>query len=213
MEVSMSESERRHVYRYSRVLIETARILSPQFADAVIHVTGAQLEILRNLMQYANREDTFVTTYGKNTYLSPTAGEWDSLLAIIADLEGKLMGNDNIIWGFHNRYADTITTPGTGGTIFQTYPLVPNGEVHVVSAFIASPVQDDHPSTAALEMYDGAAYYRLITSVGLTVHETLVAPGTVYLEAGDRLRVTWWESVLGKTYRSTAWGYIMDVPE
>lgn len=87
----MTDVLRRKWYVESRVLIETARILNPQFKSTILEISGAELEILRNLMMYVNRESTFASGYFSRYYLSPTVNEWNSLLAIVADLEEKLM--------------------------------------------------------------------------------------------------------------------------
>lgn len=89
----MVDELRRQGYVKSRVLVGTWRVLDPQFDDATVYITGAELEILRNLMAYANRESTFVSAYHGTYYLTPTVGEWDSLRAIVAHLEEILMGD------------------------------------------------------------------------------------------------------------------------
>lgn len=92
----MSESWRRKAYYNKRVLIETARVLSPQGEDALLCITGAQLEMLCNLTQYLRRRSTYASEYANDYYLAPTEAEWDSILAIVADLEETLMGCDAI---------------------------------------------------------------------------------------------------------------------
>lgn len=92
----MSESWRRKTYYDKRVLIETARILSPQFDDSLLCITGAQLEMLRNLTQYLKRRSTFVSAYHEGYYDAPTEAEWDNLQAIVADLENTLMGCEEL---------------------------------------------------------------------------------------------------------------------
>lgn len=98
----MSENERRRKYHYNRVLIETERILSPEFSDAVVFLSGAQVEMLRNVTQYLNRLDTYVTEYNPGYYLAPTADDYDDILEIVADLEEVLMGNPNTLFGFND---------------------------------------------------------------------------------------------------------------
>lgn len=88
----MSESWRRKTYYDKRVLIDTARVLDPQFCDSWLCITGAQLEMLRNLTQYLRRRSTYVSVYETNSYLAPSESEWDDILAIVADLEETLMG-------------------------------------------------------------------------------------------------------------------------
>ena len=88
----MSTEWRRKTYYNKRVLINTERILDPQFDDSVLCLTGAQLELVRNLMQYLHRRSTFASEYEKGYYLAPTNDEWDDLQAIVADLEETIMG-------------------------------------------------------------------------------------------------------------------------
>lgn len=126
----MSESERRRKYRYDRVLIETERILDPQFDDAVVYLTGAQIEMLRNMTQYLNRLDTYVSEQFLGYYLAPTVEEYDDILAIVADLEEELMGNPNTIWGYKEAYRYINTWPNAAaGTQFVTTDAVASGSV------------------------------------------------------------------------------------
>ncbi len=87
----MTDVLRRKRYVDGQVLMKTERILNAQFKGAILQVTGAQLEILRNLMMYPNRRESFVSEYHSQYYLMPTDSEWDNLLAIVASLEEELM--------------------------------------------------------------------------------------------------------------------------
>lgn len=97
----MSDALRRQRYRGSRVLIDTERVLDPQFKPTLLCVTGAQVEMLRNLMAYLNRTTTFVSEYNTDYYLTPTVSEWDSLQSIVASLEDMLM---EVVLGFYDAY-------------------------------------------------------------------------------------------------------------
>lgn len=90
----MSEPEAWRIKQYydKRVLIETDRVLNSTFADSLICVTGAQQEMLRNLMQHLHRKSTFVDELADNYYVAPTNEEWDALQMIVAELEEALMG-------------------------------------------------------------------------------------------------------------------------
>lgn len=88
----MPNEWRRKAYYDKRVLIDTERILDPQFDDSVLCLTGAQLELIRNLMQYLHRRSTFASEYELGYYLAPTEQEWDNLQVIVADLEDTIMG-------------------------------------------------------------------------------------------------------------------------
>jgi len=88
----MLEVWRRKQYYRPRVLVDTSRVLNPQFADSLVCLTGAQLEMLRNLTQYLHRRSTFVDDYGTDYYTTPTNAEWDDIQSIVAELEETLMG-------------------------------------------------------------------------------------------------------------------------
>lgn len=93
----MSEDWRKKKYYNPRVLIDTERILDPQFNDILICLTGAQVEMLRNLTQYLHRRSTFAQDYGLIGYLAPDNEDWDTIQAIVASLEEALMGCDDIV--------------------------------------------------------------------------------------------------------------------
>jgi len=129
----MSESTRRRKYRYDRVVIEAARILDPQFNDAVIFVTGAQIELLRNVTEYLRRLETYSVVYHLGYYLVPTVEEYDALMAIVANLEEKLMGNLNTIWGYSGTYRDSDRWENTpaGYQVLSTAVVAPNKVVRL----------------------------------------------------------------------------------
>ena len=88
----MSEEWRRKPYYRPRVLVDVDRVLTPQFGDALLCITGAQLEMLRNLTQYLHRRSTFVAENQEGYYLVAENADWDTIQAIVADLEETLMG-------------------------------------------------------------------------------------------------------------------------
>lgn len=90
----MADEWRFKKYYDKRVVIETARILDPQFPSTVVCLTGAQVELLRNLCEYLHRRSTFVSEYQTIGYLAPDNDEWEALQYIVADLEEILMGCD-----------------------------------------------------------------------------------------------------------------------
>ena len=93
----MSEAWRKKTFYKTRVLISTERVLDPQFDDGLICLTGAELEMLRNLTQYLRRRSTFAEDETASGYLSPSTEDWDSIQAIVADLEEKLMGCEELM--------------------------------------------------------------------------------------------------------------------
>lgn len=131
---TMSETERRQRYVTNRVLIEAQRILNPQFDDAVVFLSGAQIELLRNVTQYLNRQSTYVAEYNSGYYLMPTVEDFDGILEIVADMEETLMGNPNVIWGYNDVYGEAeenLNMPAGPGYLYGS--TVPEGEVWVVS--------------------------------------------------------------------------------
>ena len=98
----MGNEWRRKTYYRPRVLISTARVLDPQFDDGLMCITGAELEMLRNLMQYLHRRSTFSEAETKAGYLAPSTEDWDSIQAIVADLEEKLMGCEELMQIFED---------------------------------------------------------------------------------------------------------------
>jgi len=98
----MSENWRRKRYYQPRVLIDTNRVLSSDIDDTLICLTGPDLEMLRNLTQYLHRHSTFVSEYHEQHYTAPSNDEWDELQAIVAELEDKLMGCENIVTQLQN---------------------------------------------------------------------------------------------------------------
>lgn len=87
----MSEEWRRKKYYRTRVLIPVDECLESEFGDCLVCLTGGQLNLVRNLLLYAERRSTFVSEYHEQYYLAPSAEEWDSLQELVSDLEGNLM--------------------------------------------------------------------------------------------------------------------------
>ena len=88
----MFDIVRRRSYDTRRVLIDSARVLDSPFDDSLVCLSGAELEMVRNLTQYLHRQDTFIETYYNSHYVTPDVDDWDAIAAIVAGLEEKLMG-------------------------------------------------------------------------------------------------------------------------
>lgn len=89
----MSENWRKKKYYGPRVLIETERILDTQFDGILICLSGAQVEMLRNLTQYLHYRSTFAQGYTKQYYLAPSNDDWETIQGVVGDLEEKLMSS------------------------------------------------------------------------------------------------------------------------
>lgn len=128
----MTDPTRRRRYRYDRIMIESARILSPQFDDAVLYFTGAQIELLRNVAGYLRRLETYTAEYHQGYYYTPTAEDYDTLMNIVSDLEDTLMGNPNTIWGYSGRTESIFDDTAEEGAFQKWTSAVPAGQVWVL---------------------------------------------------------------------------------
>lgn len=115
----MSDPFRRHKYAFNRILVPAARILSPEFNAAYLFFTGAHIELLRNLVEYATRREMFVEEYHEGYYISADDDDWDTISAIVAELEYMLM---TITLGFYDAYVciRDKKDAGVGGGTFES---------------------------------------------------------------------------------------------
>lgn len=208
----MVDVTRKCVAPQYRVLVQAKAFMDPDLRDAVVFLTGGQLELLRNLMQYANRRTTFVSDYYIGYYLSPDDYNWNFIQQRVADLEEKLMGNNNVIWGYTDRYYENIADESMpAGIQDKLGAVVPEGEVWEVTGMSVI-----HSSTSITRIrvgsYNGANY--------INVGEKLApAASTVYpfmmdliLKEGDRLFWRFYDLTLNDDVYCTAWGSKMEVP-
>ena len=146
----MSIEWRRKTYYKPRVLISTQRVLDPQFADGLICITGAELEMLRNLTQYLHRRSTFSEAETDMGYLSPSTEDWDTILAIVANLEEKLMGCEELMAIFE----DMLTAMQCVCNRTNDVPGLTPGTSPIVNYYLedGSMVPDDvHSSDTVIE--------------------------------------------------------------
>lgn len=209
----MSESERRRKYRYNRVLIETARVLEPQFHDAVVFLSGAQIEMLRNVTQYLNRLETYVTEYAEGYYLAPTAEQYDSILETVADLEETLMGNPNVIWGYADRWNEfveyTMTVDGSRNVYSSS---VPNGYVYTLQAVVVRNL--DTAVSSRIYIEQGIDSYPFAKSELIAQNVYRIVHGLNYtLKYGDRVYVRFASCLDEDRLELRVWGHKMIVPE
>ena len=208
----MSEAERRRYYGKNRVLIEYQRLRYPQFDDAVLYFTGVQIEILRNLMQYARQPEGYVSVYGPDSYLIPAAAEWDEIETIVSDMEETLMGNPNTIWGYKDRVVTMSNLQSdVNGDFAVDLPEVSANEVWRVMG-----VSVYRDTNAAQYARVSIAY----SGGSIAIEDiAMAAVGKLYpsisefvLKAVDNIRVTYTGATIGETVITSAWGYKMAVP-
>jgi len=205
-------TERRERYAYNRVLIEAQRILNPQFDDAVVFLSGAQIELLRNVSQYLNRLTTYVAEYNPGYYLTPTIEDFDSILEIVADMEETLMGNPNTIWGYsdvYQRIHTILSSPAGEANMWGDF--VPEGEVWRI---LQIAVETNSASCTKVRV-------RAIIDIAQHIIQEVKAPTLddlhplsvdVVLKDGDRMYFTWSGMTLGDAAMAYYSGYRMVVP-
>lgn len=207
----MSESERRRKYRYDRVLIETARVLPSTLADAVVFLSGAQLEMLRNVTQYLRRIETYVTEYNPGYYFTPTPSDYDDILAIVADLEETLMGNPNTIWGYHDVLCDAkvnLSMPAGDSDVYST--TVPGDEVWRVFNASFSTVSATCTKITLKARIDGV-FPILQEVLAPTTQQLYSFQVDITLKAGDFIFCTFSGMTLNDDAHTYMVGYKMEV--
>lgn len=208
----MSENERRRKYRWDRVLIETERLFNPQFSDAVVYLTGAQLEMLRNATQNLRRLGTYVSEYAMGYYLTPTVEDYDSILEIVADLEETLMGNPNTVWGYSARYAPReVEFSAIAGTNTLTWDAVPAGKVFTVNRIQAKDM--DSAITRILVLVELGASSMVVIDLDAPAAEEIARwEGNLVLSEGDYLWARFYGCTAGDRLYFMGAGSEMDVP-
>jgi len=208
----MSDTDTYYRYTDERVLLLTSQIFRPTAASAVIQLTGAQVEMLRNMTQYLNRPNTYVWEYEIDRYLTPDADNFDDILAIVANLEEKLMGNENVIWGFKERlHAKVEHTQVGAGAYTMTILTVPAGYVYVVNYIVSNNanrgLEHVHQICEAADCCN--VHIQVTTAAGELAINTRV---NYVLEEGDCVKAVFTTSENGDFMVGRAWGYKMAVP-
>jgi hypothetical protein len=210
--IGAAMTEHRYGYTYHRVLIDSTRVLDPQFHDAVIYVTGAQLELLRNMTQYLNRLSTYVSEYHPDYYLSPTIEDYDIINAIVADLEETLMGNPNVIWGYSdNLWYRASAVAGSDATKNIGTPTIAEGELWVISK--VSLHRTDNADNPVRLTHFGSLGYRDVADYPIPAVNTYYDYDVrSVLKAGEALRFGFTGATTGETVTIVVLGYQMVVP-
>lgn len=209
----MSSADRREGYIHNRVLIDSSRVLDAQFSDTLVFLTGAQVEMLRNVVQYLNRWDTYVSEYQDGYYITPSAEDYDSILAIVADLEEELMGNPNVIWGYNDRWSVHVEHTVIGdGAYTLVGEAVPNGYVYTLQSVVMRDLTSASNTIPKLWSPDALV---AIGEVVLAAASALrIVDGLNYtLKYGDKVQVRFYDAKDGDEIEFFCWGYKTVVPE
>jgi hypothetical protein len=198
-------------YQNDRILIEAARILAPQFKGTTITIDGAQVELLRNIVSYLHQERTFVSEYHGTYYLTASDADFDEIEAIVADLEEKLMGNPNTVWGYSERWFEQVHIPSAvAGWNFLETEAVPAGYVYRSAAFAAMN-QTTNPTAIQLGInVSGTRYY--VERVPLPGVDIYVGwQGNGVYKPGDKALAAIGGCEIGDVLIFNVWGYKMKV--
>ena len=208
----MSEVERRRAYNAQRVLISSVAVLNPTFDDGDLYFTGPQIEIMRNLVQYANRPENYAAEWELGYYLIPDNDDWDDIQAIVADMEETLMGNPNTLWGYHDRLYEFNEHQKVGAGSYTLEVLeVPAGHVYVVNSIVSNSVGTalNHQHQVCLADSCVTVYQETQTASAVLVINTGIS---YVLAAGDKVKIIYAAAQDADYLVARVWGYMMLVP-
>lgn len=230
----MSETEQRRGFRAGRVLIEAARVLDPQFEDSLVCLTGAELELLRNVCAYLHRRETYVDTYHGGYYMMPDDEDFDDVQAIVAGLEEKLMGCAEMeallesIDGYLSNIAfdtnllnlgrpklvvnDFGSKVSTGaGEQFILFDIVPEGYVCQVQAIRGINLTNTG-TTMQVQCLFGANWRDVNTDINMTVLLPYGLSVPMILEAGQGMRLRFTGSTSSDVLIGMLFAYNIEQP-
>lgn len=208
----MSEEELRVSYNSTRILIELSRVLNPQFSDAVLHITGPQIEMLRNIVYYLSRNTTFVDTYHEGYYMMPDSDDQDIIMSIVADLENSLMGNNNVIFGYFEMLKENMAGVIPSGTTYSKWTsTVQAGEIWVVQVCSVKS-KDSIPTVAEFLVDTGITNFELLQVPSPGIDVPVVYSDEFVLGQGGRIQYRATDCVAGDAFSGYVWGYKMQVP-
>lgn len=208
----MVDVTRKHVAPAYRILVDAKAFLNTTINDAVLFFTASEIELMRNLVDYANRRSTFVSDYYMGYYLSPDDTDWNLIQSRVADLEEKLMGNNNVLWGYTDRYMEAIEEPDMpAGESDILGTVVPEGEVWEVTGMSAR-VLSGVSNRIRVGMMSGTAEVYAGETLSPNYAEIYVYHMDLILKEGDRLFWRFYQMLLNDNADCWAWGSKMEVP-
>lgn len=207
----MTEEDPRTAYNSTRILIESARVINPQFNDCVLHITGAQLELLRNAVKYLDRRTTFVAAYEQQYYLTPDIHDWDGITAIVADLQEALMGNNNVIFGYYAQLFEDLSGDTDGSGNFGAWSgSPPTGEIWIVQV-VSLLDRLNNPARMKVRFDDAADWFVLKQAVSPGTNVPLVYSGAFTMVTGQRVYVEVLGSAATQPIIAMVLGYKMQI--
>jgi len=158
-------------------------------------------------------QDAFVDTYHSGYYRNAKDVDYDEIQSIVADLERKLMGNDNVIFSYNDRYLERwySVDHASGMQLLETMP-VPAGYVYVVEEVHLLQVTTTG-SYQHLRVSDDTDFVYLEFWSDITPGVANVRNTHITLKEDDYLRATFGNTVNDEHIELAAWGYKMKVPD
>lgn len=205
-------TELREHYVAGRILIEAERMADPRFDALGIYLTGGEVEMLRNVVHYLARRSTWVGAYADGYYTMPSDLIWDDILALVAGLECKLMGNENTLWGYNDVWNESLALTQTGdGTAVVIHDPVGDGEVLILQG-LSWLNQVGQRGTMQFQVRKGSTHLILANGPSQPQYVPLMWTGRVVLLKGDYVVVKQSDALGDDTYVGAAWGVKMVVP-
>lgn len=203
---------RKHVSSQQRILVDANAFLNTEFRDACLFFTGGHIELMRNLVEYANRRSTWVSDYYIGYYLSPDDTDWNLIQQSVADLEGILMSTNVTVWGYTDRYYENIEDLSMAAGIQNKLgTVVPEGEVWEVTGISVM-----HSSGSVSRIRVGnlieAEYVNVGEKLAPDANTLYSFPCCVVLKKSDRLFWRFYDLTLNDDVFCWAWGSKMAIP-
>lgn len=208
----VSEGQERLGYVSGRVLIESDRVLNPDFPALWMYLTSAQVELLRNVVSYLQELSTFVKTYESEYYLTPGNVDFGDILAIVADVEEKLMGSENTVLGYDDRIFEKVdfTVTSAGTNILQMVPVT-SGFVYFLQAVTTRNDSKVTTQTKSLATGDDQLVIDRVANAAQNIWHTITV-SNILLRQGDAFEGTFLGCDIGDVLHMKIWGYKMIVP-
>lgn len=208
----MTEDDRQIHYNALRTLISAERVLDSDFPPTTVFLEGSELEILRNLMNYAANRETFVETYAGSYYNWVSLDDWIVIEGIVASLEAKLMGTGNVVWGYNDIYKEDLGGAALGipGSHLEWGSVVPEGEVWVIDLISVTSI-DGIPSSTEIWINDGTTTWLIVRLTGQATAQPMNYEGRLTLCEGMKVGVYLSGLSVGDDVSALALGYKMEV--
>lgn len=209
----MSQEELRRAYDSRRILLETSRVLAPSFNAQGVYLTGAQIEMLRNITAYLNHRSTWVDTYYDTYYMMADDQDFSDILEIVADLEVKIMTSENTIIGFSDGWQESLAVlAGTDGTQIKTTVPVPAGKVLTIEA---ASWKNNTGARGTMQVWvvGGTETTVIAYSPSPARYSPIIWNGSIKLVEGQYVRVQQGLCLTGDAHDGAVRGWMMDVPE